>query len=135
MKDVAKDCGVSPNAIFKRIKNLEKSGVIRGYSLLISPEASGDFKSFSTIWLNIDLTQEAKAVAFLRKQDGLFNIFQCVGSYDIIAYCATKNIQKLEEILQSLKKQEWFREIVVNIWTDKLKLTLENIELKPTQGR
>ncbi len=131
LKDIAKDCGVSANAIFKRINHLEKSGVVRGYSLIFSPEVAGDFKSFSTIWLNIDLTHETAAVEFLRKQDGLFNIFRCVGRYDIVAYCATKSIHKLEETLQNLKKQEWFREIVVNIWSDTQLLTLENVELKP----
>ncbi len=135
LKDIAKDCDVSPNAIFKRIKHLEKSGVIRGYSLFFSPEVMGDYKSFSTIWINIDLTHETEAVEFLRKQDGFFNIFRCVGSYDIVAYCTTKNIQKLEEMLQKLKKQEWFREIVVNIWSDKQLLTLENVELTPTRER
>jgi Lrp/AsnC family leucine-responsive transcriptional regulator len=135
LKDIAKECGVSANAIFKRIKHLEKSGVVRGYSLFISPDVMGEFKSFSTIWLNIDLTHETEAVEFLRKQDGLFNIFRCVGRYDIIAYCATKSIQKLEEILQILKKQEWFREIVVNLWSDTQLLTLENVELKPTRER
>lgn len=134
LKDIAKDCGVSSNAIFKRIKNLEKNKVITGYSL-IAPLEEGNFESFSTIWLTIDLEHEAEAVDFLRNQEGLFNIFRCVGSYDIVAYCLTKNIQKLEEILQKLKKQEWLKKSVVNIWTRSGKLTLENVEIEPTRGQ
>jgi len=134
LKDIAQECGVSSNAIFKRIRNLEKSGVITGYSLIAAREL-GNFESLSTIWLSIDLDHETEAVEFLRQQEGLFNIFRCVGRYDIVAYCLTKNIQKLEEILQRLKKQEWVKAAILNIWTQNGKLTLENVEITPTKER
>ncbi|MCX8150800.1 MAG: Lrp/AsnC family transcriptional regulator [Candidatus Bathyarchaeota archaeon] len=132
LKEIARECGVSSNAIFKRIRNLEKNGVITGYSLIAAREL-GNFESLSTIWLTIDLAHELEAVEFLKRQEGLFNIFRCVGRYDIVAYCLTKNIQKLEDILQKLKKQEWVKAAVLNIWTQNGKLTLENVEITPTR--
>lgn len=134
LKDIAKECGVSSNAIFKRIRNLEKNGVITGYSLIAAREL-GHLESLSTIWLTIDLAHETEAVEFLKRQEGLFNIFRCVGRYDIVAYCLTKNMQKLEEILQKLKKQEWVKATVLNLWTQNGKLTLENVEITPTRER
>lgn len=133
LKDIARSCGLSVNAIFKRIKHLEDAGVIIGYSLLMSIKTFGS-QNFTAIWLTIDLTREAEAMDYLRRQKR-FNIFRCVGSCDIVAYYVSSNMQELEEMLYNLKKQEWTKRVIVNLWSDNSKLTFENIKLEPTVGK
>ena len=41
LKDIAKDCGLSSNAIHKRIHNLKASGVIAGSATLFNPSIFG----------------------------------------------------------------------------------------------
>ncbi len=132
LKDMAKVCGISPNAIFKRIKQLEDEGVIMGYSLLMSTKTFGP-QNFTAIWLTIDLTREAEAMEYLHKENR-FNIFRCVGSCDIVAYYVSNSMQELEDMLRDLKKQEWSKKVIVNIWSEN-KLSLENVKLEPTAKR
>ena len=132
LKDIAKECGISPNAIFKRIKQLENEGVIMGYSLLMSSKMFNP-QNFSAIWLTIDLTREAEAIEYLHKQNK-FNIFRCVGSCDIVAYYISNSMQELEDMLRDLKKQEWSKKVIVNIFNEN-KLSLENVKLEPTMKK
>lgn len=129
LKEIAEKCGVSSNAIFKRIKQLEDEKVIMGYSLMMSAKAFG-LQNFAVIWLTIDLTREIEAMQYLKKNKK-FNIFRCIGSYDIIAYYMSNNMQELEDTIYDLKKQEWSKKVLVNIFNEN-KLSLENVNLKPT---
>ena len=132
LKDMAKECGISSNAIFKRIKQLEDEGVIMGYSLLMSAKTF-EPQNLTAIWLTIDLTREAEAMEYLHRENR-FNIFRCVGSCDIVAYYVSDSMQELEHMLHELKKQEWSRKVIVNIFNEN-KLSLENIKLEPTIKR
>lgn len=39
--EIARDLGMAPSAVFERIRKLERTGVIQGYSARLSPEALG----------------------------------------------------------------------------------------------
>jgi Lrp/AsnC family leucine-responsive transcriptional regulator len=132
IKAMAKECNISSNAVFKRIRQLEDSGVIMGYSVLMSTKNFGP-QNFTALWLTIDLTREAEAMKYLHESKR-FNIFRCVGSCDIVAYYVSNNMQELEDMLHDLKKQEWSRKVIVNIFNDN-KLSLENVKLEPVSKR
>lgn len=102
--EIARRVGLSPPSVSERIKRLEESGVIRGYTLDISPEAIG---LPLTVWLRIrPLPGELRRVAdIIRKQPAIVECDRITGDDCYIARAHVADVSELETLIDAFA--EW----------------------------
>lgn len=130
LKEIAKDCGLTSNAIFKRIKRLKSIGVIVGTTLYPDAKQFG-YTQIATIGINLDYSQENEIVKLIREQAkaNLIELSSSMGKYDLCAFMLTKSLQELDNITQAIRKHPGVKRIAVNIWVSEPCFLLENLEL------
>ena len=134
LKEIAKDCGLTSTAIFKRIKNLKNIGVIVGTTLFPDVKRFG-YTHIATIGINIDYAQENEVLKLIREQANanLIQLSSCIGKYDVCVYMFAKSLQELDNITQAIRKHPGVKRIAVNIWVSEPYFLLENLDLQPTR--
>jgi DNA-binding Lrp family transcriptional regulator len=134
LKEMAKDCGLTSNAIFKRIKHLKRIGVIVGTTLYPDAKQVG-YTHIATIGINLDYGQEDEVVKLIqeRAKTNLIELSSAIGKYDLTALLLTKSLQELDKITQAIRKHPGVKRIAVNIYVSELYFLLENLELQPTR--
>jgi len=132
LKDIAKDCGLSSNALFKRVKRLKATGVITGTILYTNLELLG-LRYRATIGINLKPDKELKIAKLIRKHANLIAVNPSFGKYDICAFVMAKSISQLESLKETIRKQPGVRRIAVNFW-DITYFNLENVGLQPKRA-
>lgn len=102
--EIARRVGLSPPSVSERIKRLEESGVIRGYTLDISPEAIG---LLLTVWLRIrPLPGELRRVAdIIREQPAIVECDRITGDDCYVARAHVADVGELETLIDAFA--EW----------------------------
>jgi Lrp/AsnC family transcriptional regulator for asnA, asnC and gidA len=132
LKDIAKKCGLSSNAIFKRVKRLKTAGVITGTILYIDLKLFG-YEYPATIGINLKANQYSHVSKLIRKHAILIALNPSFGRYDLCAFVVAKSIEQLENLKENIRKQQGVRRIAVNFW-DKPYFNFENIDLQPKRA-
>lgn len=74
--DLAEKVGLSPSACLRRVQELERSGIIKGYRAVLDPAGMGvGFVAYVAVGLN-EHTKAAQA-AFERAMDGAREVREC----------------------------------------------------------
>jgi DNA-binding Lrp family transcriptional regulator len=128
LKDIAKECGLSSNAIFKRVKRLKATGIITGTILYTNLALSG-YEYSATIGINLNADQESGVVKLIRKHAKVIALYQSVGKYDLCAFVVAKSMAELDQLKQVIRKHVGIKRIAVNFW-DTSNFNFENIELQ-----
>jgi len=129
LKDLAKECGLSSNAIFKRVKRLKATGVITGTILYTNLERSS-YEQQATIGINLKADQELPVAKIIREHANLIALHPSFGKYDLCAFVMAKNLAELEQLKQIIRKQPGVRRIAINFW-NKCYFNYENLDLQP----
>lgn len=134
LKEIAKECGLTPNAVFKRIKHLKDVGAIMGTTLYPDTRKFG-FTTAATVGVNLDYTQEDDIMELISglTKTNLIELSSSIGKYDLTAFMLTKSIQELDRITQAIRKHPGVKRIGVNIWVSEPHFHFENIELQPAR--
>ena len=134
LKVIAEDCGLSSNAIVKRIKHLKSIGVIVGTTLFPDVSKLG-YTHVATIGINLDYAQENEIVKLIqeRAQKNLVELSLSIGKYDICAFLFTKSMHELDNITQAIRKHPGVKRIAINIYVSEPHFSLENLDLQPTR--
>ena len=128
---IAKHCGLSANAIHKRVERLKAAGVITGTILYIDLKAFG-FEHIATIGVNLEPNQELKVANLIRKYAYLIHIDRSLGKYDITAFVIVANLKQIEMLKETIRNQFGIRRIAIN-FLSKSYFNLGNIDLQPTR--
>jgi Lrp/AsnC family transcriptional regulator for asnA, asnC and gidA len=126
LKDIAKECSLSSNAIFKRIKRLKATGVITGTIIYTNLESSA-YEQPATIGINLNANQEPRVSKIIRKHGNLIALHPSVGKYDLSAFVMAKNLTELEQLKQIIRKQPGVRRIAINFW-NKCYFNFDNVD-------
>jgi DNA-binding Lrp family transcriptional regulator len=134
LKDIAEECGLTSNAVFKRIKHLKDNGVIVGTTLYPDARKFG-FTHVATIGVNLDYTREDEIIKLIleRTKTNLIELSSSIGKYDLTAFLLTKSLQELDSITQAIRKHPGVKRVAVNIWVSPPYFLLENLELQPAR--
>lgn len=106
---LAKIVGLSESATLERVRRLEKSKVILGYSTRIDASAMGrNVSALVTIRLVSHSDEHyEKFVRAIRSYDEVLSCFQVMGACDFVAHVAAPDVPSLEHFLtQKLLKLE-----------------------------
>ena len=134
LKDIAEDCGLTSNAIFKRIKHLKSSGVIVGTTVYPDAREFG-YTHVATVGINLDYGQEDEIFELFleRAKTNLIELSSSIGKYDLCAFMLAKSLQELDSITQAIRRHPGVKRIAVNIWVSEPCFLLENLDLQPTR--
>ncbi len=102
--ELAQLLGLSPPAVAERARKLEERGVIRGYTVLLEPEALGfGLLAFVEVWLE----GKAQKEGFLELVATLSEVLEChhiAGDSDYLLKVRCQNTKVLEELVSEKLK-------------------------------
>jgi len=109
--EISKKINLSAEAISKRIKRLEKRGLIQGYNI-IPEEKNYPFIHHKILisLKNIDEENERKFKEYCKNQKNIWYSCSCIGSWDFEIDIDSEDIKKFRESLRELKNM--FSEII-----------------------
>lgn len=101
ISDLARQLNISRATVQARISKLEKSGVIKGYCLVLGNDY---LQSFITAHVLIAVQQKlsSKVSAELLRIEQVSEIHAISGDYDVIAVIKAKNTEMLSRVLDSI---------------------------------
>ncbi len=101
--DLAKKLAVSRATVGNRIKRLEQSGVIVGYTVRLRPDAQPqEIRAWVSIAVEGDRTQEV--VRVLLGEPALTSLHDTNGRWDLLAAVHAKSVAELSEVLERVRK-------------------------------
>ena len=117
--NLAKKFGVTETAIRKRIRSLEKKGIIKGYTINI------DYKKLGfdiTAIIGIDTLPEKlfQIIEDLKKED-VISIYTSSGDHMLLIEKCFKNTSELQKYIWTLQKKEDITKVCPAIIIDKIK--------------
>jgi len=98
-REIASSLGISDVAVHKRIKKMEKEGVIKRFTVLVSQEAV-DKHACAIITIKCDAGRAKEIAGEIAKIKDVKEVYIAIGSYDIIAKIRTKDTNALKDIIE-----------------------------------
>jgi Transcriptional regulators len=103
LKELAKECYISPPTISARMRHMEQSGVIKNYYTLIDPEKAGyHIKAF----INVRVEPADKA-EFYKYIKAIPNVLECnciSGEFSMLIKVIFESTELLDSFINSLQK-------------------------------
>lgn len=100
--DIAKRLGVSRATVQNRMRRLEKSGVIKGYTVALGSDVQqADVRAFMSI--SADSAKERNVIAALRGNPHVAVVHHTTGRWDLIAEIQTDSLSSFNSIVGALR--------------------------------
>lgn len=100
-KALSLEMGLSPTAVYERIKRLERQGVIRKYVALLDPaRVDRNFRVFCQVKLNQHI--KPQVVSFEKEVGELEEVVSCYhvgGAYDYLLEICVRDMQEYREFM------------------------------------
>lgn len=99
--DLAERVHLSPTACHKRIKNLEESGAIAGYSAVVSPKALG-YQLEAFVAVSIERQVKTASDAFMKavtKLNGVRGCYLLSGDTDFLLHVVAKDFETYTKVV------------------------------------
>lgn len=97
--DLAKKIGLSESPCLRKTKQLEQSGIIKGYKAIVDPKGVGCTIS-AVILVNLDQRSEVESATFFSELKEEKRVVECLaitGSADLVLKVVAKDIDDLTE--------------------------------------
>jgi len=132
--EIAKDCGMSSNAIRIRFKRLEKSGIINGSITQVNPKKLG-YNCIALLMIKAEANAENKVSNFVCKIPNVVNCFKPIGRYNVQCLVALKNVDELAHTVEKVSSHPNVMVVKEGIWVDVVKMDHpENLAIRPSNG-
>ena len=99
-RQIGREIGISGNAVNSRIKKLEKSAVIEGYTIKIEPPALG----YGIFYIVVTGIQVDKKLEQIKLIGDLFFTVPCVGGITVCGIVVKDDVQKKIEVAKNLMR-------------------------------
>ena len=100
-KALSLELGLSPTAVYERVKRLERQGVIRKYVALLDPSGVGrNFRVFCQVKLNQHI--KPQVISFEKEVGQLEEVVSCYhlgGEYDYLLEICVRDMQEYREFM------------------------------------
>lgn len=112
--DVARKIGISYENAMKRIKKLEKSGVIQAYTILPDHVKLG-YPRYRTLikFRNLNEKEERKFFTYCNLHPNIIHHLKVLGNWDLVIDIEVESMEKLREVIMDIKSK--FSKIVQRI--------------------
>lgn len=128
--EIAKECGMSSNAIRIRFERLKKSGVITGSITQVNPKKFG-YDCVAFLLIKAEANNENEVYEFVQKLPNL-GCFKPLGRYNIQTMVALKNVDELANRIEEIKSHPKVLAVKEIILVDAASIDHpENLVIKP----
>ncbi len=132
--EIAKDCGMSSNAIRMRFNRLEKNGIINGSITQVNPKKLG-YNCVALLMIKAEANQETKVYDFVKKIPNVVTCFKPIGRYNVQCLVASKNVDELAHTVEQVSSHPNVMVVKEGIWVDVVKMDHpENLAIRPAYG-
>ena len=129
---VARKLGISVGTAFNHIKNLEKKGVLKGYTIVVDSEKMG-YGLTVLVFIQVEGGHIAEIEEEIKKTANVLAIYNLTGDYDAAAIIKFKARESLSLFLKHLLSTPHVKRTVTNVALDVVKEDL-NVKLPATPG-
>lgn len=104
-QEIAKTTGLAATTVFNRVKRMEKTGIIKGYTALIDEGRIGkNVAAYVLITVDYNLLKRKKIAqqelaSVIRKHEFVDEVSMITGSIDIIVRIRTQDIAQLNDFV------------------------------------
>jgi DNA-binding Lrp family transcriptional regulator len=98
---LARKLGLARSTVQERIARLEREGVIAGYTLRLSGEASAG-RIRAIVMIATDARRADRTAAELRKMTEVRSLFAVAGSFDLVATLETDTTARMDSVLDRI---------------------------------
>ncbi|ADN77254.1 transcriptional regulator, AsnC family [Ferrimonas balearica DSM 9799] len=110
---IADQVNLSRSSVSERLKRLEKSGVIRGYQVLLRPSADTDVSAYFEIRHN---QKQCKTLAeMLRRYPEVQSCHGITGEVDLLVLVRADSMQRLHQIREAVEALPAVTKIVTHV--------------------
>jgi Lrp/AsnC family transcriptional regulator, regulator for asnA, asnC and gidA len=118
---IAKTLGVSEATIRYRVKQLEKSNVIKSYTTLLNPAKVG-FSTTGIMMVKLESDKFDAAAEKIANLPETYHVFQNTGDYDIVSVVHTRDLAHLSELRKTVQMIAGVRDVTVSAATKIIKI-------------
>lgn len=117
---IAEKVGITDVAVKKRIKKLEKEGIIKKYTIVVEPKKIG-YSGVSIVGVDTEPDRVLSTANELSKKDYTTAVFVTTGDHMIIAEIWAKSGEELMMIIEDIGKMEGVKKVCPAIILDRIK--------------
>jgi DNA-binding Lrp family transcriptional regulator len=125
---MAEDCGLSSNAIYKRIANLKASGVIVGTTLFFKARFFGD-KLVVSMVITVDASKKDSIVRFVCEYPGVTICIEGIGRCDILAFVEVNGVDEMENVKEAINKQPGVKSVTTSVQVEDVQFDFDSLNL------
>ncbi len=131
--ELAEECGVSKNAVWKRFKMMEKKGILKGATVQINFGDFG-FDALATLLISVNAQQLEEVMEFIGKITEVRAYRQYNSVFNVRAIATLRNLNELDHVKQVIKQKLPTLGLKTYIWMgvrnipENLNLTGESME-------
>ncbi len=114
--EIAKQCGVSKNKVWKRCKSMEKKGIISGATIQMNFAHFG-YDALATLLISVEAQQVEQVMEFIGKITEVRANRQYNSVYNVRAVATLKDLNELDHIKQVIKRKLPTMGLKTYIWT------------------
>lgn len=106
LSDIARQVGLSANAVAARVRRLEADGVILGYTIITDSDQAQPVRGLE-VFIDVRLGEETEGEQFLAAIQSVRQIVDAVhvtGPYDYLLHARVPDTAALDGLLKHLKK-------------------------------
>lgn len=118
--EIAKKIGLSDVAVIKRIRKLEKEGVIKKYTVIVDP-AKLSYKKVSVTGINVEPTHLFKVIEALKNKPYVKYLAITTGDHSLIAIIWGKDSDDIMNIHKEIEQLEGVEKVFPAIILDVVK--------------
>ncbi|MBX8631083.1 MAG: Lrp/AsnC family transcriptional regulator [Thermoplasmata archaeon] len=123
-RDIARELGVSLNTVSSRVKRLEESGVIKGYSALIDPSRAG-FDMTAIIGIQISKGKLMEVQKKIASDNHISAVYDVTGEWDSIIIARFTSRNDLNSFIKKILTTEYIERTLTQVVLNTVKETYQ----------
>ncbi len=120
VREVARRVRAPHSTVYERIRKLEKSGIILGYTVRVDYKRLG-YQITALILVNVDGRHILEVEEWLAKHPNVLAVYDITGEHDIAVIASFKTIDELDSFVKNVLRNPYVRQTRTSIVFRKVK--------------
>jgi len=123
--DIAKILGIDPRTVISKLKNLQRRGILQGYTVFIDLKKLNCQLHKLCIYLqNYDEKEISKLISFLKENPNTIHLIKSLGNWELEVEIESRDLAEIYDYISELKNRfpDTIKQIEMATITDELKL-------------
>ncbi len=103
VKEIAAEVKLTSPAVSERIKRMEKSGIIAGYTVVFDPKLTRQY-IHALVSISVAPPDRAEFHKLLQAEESVEQCFQVTGAHSYMVKVSCRDIEALEKMINRLQK-------------------------------